>query len=161
MGCLEAGGTVSWTKAKDLVGFLGVAGSLVFVGLEIRQNTAAAHGQTRQDLATLNQEWLMLLAGDSAFSELYFRAMSEEGEIAPHETNRVEFMRVLEMRRLENVYFQFKEGLVDSTALGSYGLQQLDITGSRFREWWIDKGWREAFHPDFVAFLERRGGRTP
>ena len=152
---------MSWKGVREVVGFLGVAASLLFVGLEIRQNTAAARGQTRQDLAALNQEWLTLLAADSAFSELYFRAWSEDGEVAPHELRRVEFMIVLEMRRLENVFFQHREGLVDDSALQSYGLQDLDIAHPRFREWWVDQGWRSAFDPEFVSFQESRPGGAP
>ena len=152
---------MNWKVVREVGGFLGVAGSLLFVGLEVRQNTAATRGQTRQELATLNQEWLTLLAADSAFSELYFRAWDNDGEVAPHERDRVEFMMVLEMRRLENVFFQYSEGLVDESALNSYGLQATDITRLRFQEWWVTRGWRDAFHPDFVSFLEGRDERAP
>jgi hypothetical protein len=152
---------MSGKNVREMLATLGVIVSLVFVGLEIRQNTAATRGQTRQELAALNQEWLMLLAADSAFSELYFRAWDDEGEIAPHEHDRVEFMMTLEMRRLENVFFQYREGLVDESALRSYGLQSLEIDHPRFQEWWITQGWRDAFHPDFVSFLEDRNGGAP
>jgi hypothetical protein len=66
-------------------------------------------------------------------------------------------MMVLQLRRLENVYFQYREGLVDESALSSYGLQAFDrslLEQPRFREWWLEKGWRDAFDPGFVAFLE-------
>lgn len=152
---------MSRKRISEFVGLLGVVGSLVFVGLEIRQNTAATTGQARQELAALNQEWLILLAGDSAFSELYFRAWSEDGVVQPHERDRVEFMQVLEMRRLENVFFQHREGLVDDFALQSYGLQDLDMKHPRFNEWWVDQDWRSAFHPDFVSFLEDRPDGAP
>jgi hypothetical protein len=42
-------------------------------------------------------------------------------------------MKVLEMRRLENVFFQHREALVDDYALQSYGLQELDTSHPRFR----------------------------
>jgi len=152
---------MNWRRVREVVAFLGVAGSLLFVGLEIRQNTAATRGQTRQELAALNQDWLALLAADSAFSELYFRAWEERGEVAPHEQRRVEFMMVMELRRLENVFFQYREGLVDQSALGSYGLQALDMEQPRFQQWWIDRGWRDAFDPEFVSFLEDPSRRAP
>ena len=70
-------------------------------------------------------------------------------------------MMVLDLRRLENVFFQHKEGLVDESALRSYGLQDMDMAAPRFREWWVDKNWRAAFHPDFVEFLEGSAGGAP
>lgn len=131
--------------------------SLVFVGLEVRQNTAATRGQTRQDLAALNQDWLTLLTADATFSGLFERAWETEGDIAPSEEYRAEMMMVLNVRRLENVFFQYQEGLVDASALRSYGLQWLQERGRRnprFVTWWEEKGWRDAFHPKFVEFLE-------
>jgi hypothetical protein len=147
---------MKWEKIREALGFLAVVASLVFVGLEIRQNTAATRGQTRQELAALNQEWLTLLTADPAFSELFERAWETEGDIAPSEEYRAEMMMVLEVRRLENVFFQYQEGLVDESALRSYGLQWLVRAKlhPRFRTWWEEKGWREAFHPRFVEFIE-------
>jgi hypothetical protein len=59
---------------RETLGFVGVVASLVFVGLEIRQNTAVARGQARHELAALNQEWLILQSSDSVFNEIYRRA---------------------------------------------------------------------------------------
>jgi hypothetical protein len=149
---------MKWNRVREAVGFLGVVASLLFVGAEIRQNTAATRGQTRQELAALNQEFLVLLTQDSVFSELFFRAWVEGGDLDPSEVRRAEMMMTLQMRRLENVFFQYQEGLVDETALRSYGLQDVNMSNLRFEEWWIDKNWRAAFHPDFVQFLESGGG---
>jgi hypothetical protein len=41
---------MNWERTREALGSLGVAASLVFVGLEIRQNTAAQRGKTRQEL---------------------------------------------------------------------------------------------------------------
>ena len=76
----------------------------------------------------------------------------------------MEMMMVLQLRRLENVFFQFQEGLVDESALKSYGLQRVTsftFEQPRFQAWWIERGWREAFHPDFVEFLESPARATP
>ena len=40
---------MSGKVVRETLGFLGVVASLMFVGLEIRQNTAVARGQARQD----------------------------------------------------------------------------------------------------------------
>jgi hypothetical protein len=47
--------------------------SLLFVGFEIRQNTAVARGQARHALAELNQEWRS--GFDPAFVEFFEDAM--------------------------------------------------------------------------------------
>ena len=162
-GALPIGGgaKVNWNKARDVIAFLGVAGPLIFVGYEIRQNTAATTGQTRQELAAINQEWLILLTADPEFSDLFHRAWELGEEIDPSEEYRAEMMMVLNVRRLENVFFQYQAGLVDQSALASYGLASLRMESPRLVEWWVQKDWRSAFHPDFVRFVENRQDRAP
>ena len=141
---------------RETVGFLGVVASLLFVGLEIRQNTAVARGQARQELAGLNQEWLILLTDHVEFSDLWQRAWVDYQELDQQEVFRARMMMTLNLRRLENVFFQYQEGLVDESALRSYGLQNLGdrLATPRFNEWWIEENRRAGFHPDFVRFLE-------
>ena len=69
-------------------------------------------------------------------------------------------MMTLHLRRMENIFFQFSEGLVEESALHSYGLQTAarDMGTPRFRRYWIEDGWRAGFDPDFVAFLEQQIG---
>jgi hypothetical protein len=153
-------------KASDLretLGFLGVAASLVFVGLEIRQNTAVARGQARQELAALNQEWLILQSTDSTFSDIYRKAWIEpDSSLTASELARANWALRLNLRRLENVYFQFKEGLVDESALGSYGFQVSGFYRSpTFREFWVTRDERRAYDPDFVRFFEERFELAP
>ena len=145
---------------RETIGFLGVVASLVFVGLEIRQNTSVARGQTRQELEAMNQAWLYQITADSNYSDLWYRAWIAGGEVAPDEEYRATMMIVQFMRRLENIYFQHAEGLVDDSALRSYGLQDIGMFFAldRFQTWWVDRSRREAFHPDFVEFVEAQVG---
>jgi hypothetical protein len=154
---------MSKTALRETVGVLGVVSSLLFVGLEIRQNTAVARGQARQALAEINDEWLSHLTVDLEYSDLWYRAWETEGDIREGEEFRVQMMMTQFVRRLENVYFQYREGLVDESALRSYGLQDFNglFSTPRFEEWWIAGAWREAFHPDFVAFVEDRVAGDP
>jgi len=147
---------------KELVAALGVVLSLLFVGYQIRQNTLVARGQTRQNLATLNQQWLILQSQDAEFHELWRRAwIASDTTLSSSDSARANFMMLLNLRRLENVYFQFSEGLVDESALRSYGLQPsaaiLSVyRGPRFRAYWEKT--RESFHPGFVRFFEENVG---
>ena len=64
----EAGRFRDWI---EIVATVGVVISLLFVGYEIRQNTAMARGQARQELAALNQEWLLTLGQDAEYEALW------------------------------------------------------------------------------------------
>jgi hypothetical protein len=68
----------------------------------------------------------------------------------------------LNLRRLENAYFQFAEGLVDESALDSYGFQAATaFQTTRFRDFWIGRDERAAYDPGFVRFFEERFGNGP
>ena len=149
---------MSREAVRETIGVVGVVASLLFVGLEIRQNTAVARGQTRQELEAMNQAWITLVTADPVYSDLWYRAWVTGQDVAPEEQYRASMMMTQFMRRLENIYFQYQEGLVDDTALRSYGLQDIGsfLAMERFQAWWTTDRWRDAFHPDFVAFVEAR-----
>lgn len=153
---LPATGRVSAAAVRETVGFIGVVASLVFVGLQIRQSTAIARGQARQELAGLNQEWLILQSTDSVFSRTFARAWIEQGDsLTSQEASTATWSMRLNLRRLENAYFQFAEGLVDESALNSYGFQAAALfQSSRFRELWVRE--RNAYDPGFVRYFQER-----
>ena len=154
---------MSGKAIRETLAALGVIASMVFVELEIRQNTAVARGQTRQDLAALNQEYVILIAQDAEFSDLFARAwILEGGQLSDSERFRASAMMTLRVRLLENVYLQYAEGLVDVSALGSYGGQaSSQFQSDRFREWWTQQQEDEAYNPDFVQFFNEQMGLTP
>ena len=150
---------MSGKDLRETLGVLAVVASLVFVGLEIRQNTAVARGHARQELAALNQEWLILQSSDSTFNDIYRKYwIAADSSLTASEITRASWGMRLNLRRMENVFFQFKEGLVDESALQSYGFQVASalFQSPRFMEFWVTRDERRAYDPDFVQFLEER-----
>jgi len=149
---------MSGKVVRDTVGFLGVVASLVFVGLEIRQNTAVARGQARQDLAFHFQDWLELRASSEELDDLFWGAWAEDAELTPGQERRAVLMMRIFLTRLENVFLQVDEGLVDETALNSYGWAAGQYFRSdRFRDYW-ERQFSGTFDPDFVMFFSQRFG---
>lgn len=150
---------MSGKDLRETLGVLAVVASLVFVGFEIRQNTAVARGQARQELAALNQEWLILQSTDSTFNDIYRRFwIVADTSLTDSELARATWGMRLNLRRMENVYFQYREGLVDVSALQSYGFQAVStmFKTPRFIDFWVTHDERRAYDPDFVRFLEER-----
>jgi len=152
---------MSYINWKELLTAGGVIASLVFVGLEISQNTSATRGQTRTELAALNQEWLFLISNpeiNTNFGRMWI--LNDEENMDAMEINQANLLMVSNIRRLENVYYQYEEGLVDESALDSYGFQTntLLFEGEAFSHWWFNLGNKEIFHPDFVQLFESKIG---
>lgn len=154
----------------EIVAAVGVIVSLLFVGFEIRQNTAVARGQARQDLASLNQEWLLTMAQDPDFEALWHEAWiadpaspeDDSAELTAAEERRAWFIMTMHLRRLENVYLQYREGLVDASALNSYGFASVAIfRRPQFNRYWYERNARNGFDDGFVAFLEEHIRTAP
>jgi len=138
---------MSGSTVRDTLGFLGVMASLVFVGVEIHQNTAAIRGQTRQALNVDYREWQMTLASNPDLFQRYteYFGLSPDG----HPT----YAMNARLRNLENVFLQVREGVVDESVFLSYGWgDSQSFMSPQFRDWWLPR--RDHFHPDFVASFE-------
>ena len=50
-------------------------------------------------------------------------------------------MMIGQLRRLENVFFQYRESLVDDSALSAYGglREAPHFQSSRFQRFWVDR----------------------
>lgn len=143
-------GTMSKQALRETIGFLGVVSSLVFVGLEIRQNNAIARAQTRQALASEYREFWSALAFDDQLAEI-------QGPALGGSDSRASIIQWVRMRLMENVYHQYKEGVIDESVFLGYGWSgDPEFRTREFLEWWKDR--RGRFDPGFVAEFESRQG---
>ena len=150
---------MSGRAVRETLGFLAVVAGLVFVGVEIRQNNSLARGQARQALADMSQDWLLTITQDPEYYELWSRAWVACDELAGNEGSRATLMMIEQIRRIENVFFQYSEGLVDESALASYGgaREAPHFRCPRFSDFW--DSWRDNFDGAFVEFFDRSLGR--
>ena len=138
---------------------LGVIASLVFVGLEIQQNTAVARAQTRQALTEDLRDFIMTLSEDKQLFDAFHQKFetSYEGSV---DDRRAVYVMYARLRMVENVFLQVQEGVVDESIFLSYGWSKQPVFMSpQFRDWWPDH--RSRFNPGFVAAFEAEYGLAP
>ncbi|MGD8496323.1 MAG: hypothetical protein PVF05_09055 [Gemmatimonadales bacterium] len=141
---------MSTDSIRETVGFLGVIASLLFVGLQIRQTNVIARAQTRQELTDQYREYWMALALDPELEEVRSPALAGDD-------TRASILQWVRLRLLENVYLQFREGVIDETVLLGYGWSgDPEFQSPEFVAWWQPR--RGRFRPDFVREFERRQG---
>jgi hypothetical protein len=121
--------------------------SMVFVGLEVRQNTRAVRATAQNDLATGSREYLLAQATSPELSAAYL-AWTNDTETTPVQNAL--------MRNLENVFLQVELGTIDEGALASFGLQAPVFRSRRFVEEW--DGDSTGWNPEFIAAFEAANG---
>ena len=130
-----------------------VIGSLLFVGVEIRQNTAAVRGATQQDISYQISEMYKIGVENDNIASIMTRSYQglKKSEITDTEFLQFWLFSMLGYRRVENIYLQYKNGFLAEEAFDRIGMSfyrtpiQLEI--------WEER--KEDFDPEFAAFFEK------
>jgi hypothetical protein len=147
------------TELREFVGLLAIFLGLVFVGLEMRQNTKMMRAQIRNSMTENTMEYV----GWSATSEALAEAVAinrQEGaaELTPSQYHMVRAWAGAQMREWENSFYQNKLGLFTEAEFGARKniWRQRMTTGARreiYRRLWMDLA--ETFAPDFRDEIDR------
>jgi hypothetical protein len=99
-----------WKETAEVLGVLGVIASMIFVGVEIRQNTNAVHGATLQ--AVSQQSLDLVMAGlDNPELRSAFAA-AKSGQLSPEQRNLMGWFFSAKLRADENRFRQIELGIL-------------------------------------------------
>lgn len=148
-------GRVSSKAVADTVGMLAVVLSLIFVGLQIRQNTIATRAAAYQAIGFHGSDIMIAEAMDHAFAALRVAALdsAQWGSIDAAGWYQLEQRLTGYMRAVEAVYLEVEEGLLPRDALQRFGLDV--TTGTRtypFGRLW--PAVRPRLSAKFAAYVE-------
>jgi len=146
-------------KLRDFIELAGAAAvliGLVFVGLELRQNTAAMEAATLQNQTDASTEFLLLIASDPELTRIW--RDSSDGTVEMNELDTVRFFLVSRARwlRMQNAYLQWQRGTLNDEDWAFYDgiICTAGTTGPvRFSRSW--GGHRVALSPKFVEYVEK------
>ena len=92
-------------------GGIAVLLGLIFVGLELRQNTAAVQAATFQDLTHVSSAFLVEIASDPEVSRIYRSGRQDPSILSPDECNRYYLIQQAFWLRMQNTFMQWHRGL--------------------------------------------------
>lgn len=134
----------------EIVSSVAVLATLIYLAIQIRQNTEAIHSQSRQALLT------------SAQSELFLRVQYPEMDMAltkseiPSEKEQlmINSWLVGMLRARQFSWLQYNAGIIDRAQWDTEIVVISNILSTpRARDWWKKVG-RVSFAEDFVAFVD-------
>ena len=94
----------------EIVGLIAVVFGLIFVGIEVRQNTAAIQAETLQGLNDSSQEFLLFLASNPDLLEIQLKVDSDPGSLSGIEERQFSMLERSRWLRSQNAYFQHQRG---------------------------------------------------
>ena len=148
------------SRARDLIEVLsafGVVASLIFVGLEVRQNTAAIRGAAIQEMSAQSIDYLTAWATDEYLPGLLQRttdgALPED--FTPEENQRLLLTYITLLRAYESRYLQVQLGILDQDMF-----EAMAGRGQIYERPWLRATWgpiiESSIGPEFAAFFKER-----
>ena len=144
----EAIGAVGQVIGAVLVGL-----TLIYLAVQLRQNTSALKSSTFLAISTLMGSTMEVFATHSDLPPLLIKAQVGLDELSADERARFGFLMMMAMRRVETVLVQRHLGFIDPELTMGFERSALSVLGSRgVRQWWESS--KGAFSTLFSAWVD-------
>ncbi len=140
----------------ELVGSGAVLVGLIFVGLELRQNTAAMEAASLQNQTDASTNFLTLVASDADLTRIWIEGQEDLSNLDQTDAFRYFLLTRARWLRMQNAYLQWRRSMLTDDDWNYYEGLICDpaATGGRqFVATWSDH--RTALAGDFVAFVDK------
>lgn len=123
----------------QILGVLLVSGSLIFVGLQMRQTQRIERGNAQRDILNQTRDWWMAVAQDEETFDTFCEGLADYGALSRYRQARFNALGWNLMHIIEGVFFQHKAGLVMASSHDGYMLAFLAIISTPGgRQWWAE-----------------------
>jgi len=98
-----------------LIANLGVVGGLVFVGIEVTQNTNILRASMSAEMTT---QWITnttALANDEGLAEIYYQTLVDPDSLTPQAALRINSWSIASLKSGEFAFHQWQAGNLDDT----------------------------------------------
>jgi hypothetical protein len=137
----------------NLLAAVGVIATLIYLSIQIRQNTKAVRSSSIQNLVQSFSTTAQAAVENEYIVPLLLKANAGADSLTEEERGRLHFWFIMTFRRFEGVYFQRDLGIVDAEVIDGFERSHMAILASKSAQaWWANS--KEIFNSGFVAYLE-------
>ena len=139
----------------DFAGGIAVLIGLIFVGLELRQNTAAVEAASLQNQTDSSTEFLLLIAADEELTRIWMEATRDPDRLGEIDAQRYFLISRSRWLRMQNAYLQWRRGTLTDEDWSFYSglICDPDATGTiLFTNRWGQH--RDQLTEGFVEYVE-------
>jgi hypothetical protein len=133
---------------------VGVIATLIYLSIQIRQNTKAVRSSSIQNLVQSFSTTAQAAVENEYIIPLLLKANAGPEALTQEERARLHFWLIMTFRRFEGVYFQRDLGIVDAEVIDGFERSQMAILASKSaQQWWANS--KEIFNSGFVSYVEK------
>jgi len=140
----------SWA---EIISALGLVVSLIYVGIQVSDNTVATRSITASHANAEFIDWYAHVTADPELINLWYQGVREPEQLSKQETLRFILLMHMIMLQFQNNYYLVQEGTLDKKVLDSITFTITLIKGTGgFDMYW--KLRNKLFYPEFKLFME-------
>lgn len=100
----------NWKNTAELVGIAAIVASLVFVGVELRQNTAAVQADTLQSLTALTTSSMYMIGSDPELARINREGLADYSSLSESDRSQFNNFRRATWIRMQMAFLQWRTG---------------------------------------------------
>jgi hypothetical protein len=137
----------------EFVGALGVVASLVYLAVQIRQNTRSVRTSTYHEAMRDFADAIDQLGRDAELTRIWYSGMADIESLSREERQRFATYLTSVLRRYENLLYQTQHGTLDVAAwVGIREQARYVFSQPGTRVWWDQA--QNLFNPELRDFIE-------
>ncbi len=145
---------LEWGALGELIGGIAIIVSLVYVGIQVKDNAGAVRSAAANDANVATQSWYMQIGSDRQTSELIYEALTSEVALSNQEEFQFLMMMHGSILAFQNSYLLAEEGTIDfelreSATTAMSGIKELP----GFRRYWRQR--RSYLHSGFADYVDQ------
>ena len=140
--------------AGEFIGGTLVFFSLLYLAIQLRQNTRALRADTHQQWVGMNSAQNLLFPQNPEFAKLFVNSSRHPEQLAPDERIQVNGLILNVMITQEALYFQYRAGAVDEAFLRGREPGLNAILANRAVSNWWERNAAVFLDPRFVTYVE-------
>jgi len=137
----------------ETIGAIAVLVTLIYLSLQVRQNTASNQNIAIQTISAHNAEWLSLVTADAEVARIYQMGSKDLGSLEDEDLGRFTSLMAHFFRLYETQYHLHLNGAIPADLWeGSVNTLKLGLQLKGRRDFW--KLSKHVFSPAFVRFVD-------
>jgi len=144
----------------NLIGAIAVVVSLVYLAIQVRQNTRAVRASTERAVFAQNMDFDRMLVSDPELNRIWTLGRSKPDQLTEEQSRRFRRMMSMYYRHFEDLYFQHQDALVGDRVFDAWRTIGLELSTQPGAILWWNR-YSGVLTEEFRRYVERaRAGQT-
>ena len=137
----------------NLLTAIGVIATLIYLSIQIRQNTKAVRSSSIQNLVRSFSTTAQAVLENGYVIPLLLKANAGTDALTQEQRAQLHFWFIMTFQRFEGVYFQPDLGIVDAEVTDGFERSHIAVLASKSAQEWRANS-KEIFNSGFVSYVE-------